>query len=113
MEHDPKLKGSRKRRRSESPIKNSGLNRTYTSCSGDRKTDNYYNNDFEERFREQAEQNNVLAKSLAGITAELKLLSSHHVPVQNIAWNQHPVSQGTNYGTPPPPRQIPMMYPIF
>ena len=112
MEHDPKLKGSRKRRRSESPIKNSGLNRTYTSCSGDRKTDNY-NNDIEERFREQAEQNNVLAKSLAGITAELKLLSSHHVPVQNIAWNQHPVSQATNYGTPPPPRQIPMMYPIF
>ena len=104
MEHDPKLKGSVKRRRSES----SGLERTRTSCSDERKNENYYNNAIEERLKEQEEQHNFLATSLAGLTAELKRISSRQVPVaQGYAWNQPPANQAINYG---PPQQIPMMY---
>ena len=89
MEHDPELKGSGKRRRSES----SGLERTRSSCSYERKNDNYYNNAIEERLKEQEEQNNFLAKTLAGLTAELKFIFSRQAPVvQGVAWKQPPAS---------------------
>ena len=104
MEHDPKLKGSVKRRRSESP----GLEKTRISCSYERKNDNYYNNAIEERIKEQEEQHRFLTTSLAGLIAELKRIPSRQVPVaQGVAWNQPPANQAINYG---PPQQIPMMY---
>ena len=114
MKHDPKLKGSLKRRRSESPSKSPGEKRTRTSYPDDRKTDNYYNSAMEEKLKKQAEENHFLAKSLAGLTAEMKLRSSHQaavphqVPVQDAAWHQPAASQAVSYG---PPRQAPMLYP--
>ena len=98
------MKGSVKRRRSESP----GLERTRTSCSYERKNEKYYNNAIEERLKEQEELRNFLATSLAGLTAELRRIPSRQVPVaQGVAWNQPPNNQAINYG---PPQKIPMMY---
>ena len=79
MKHDPKLRGSPKRERSLSPNKSPANKRIRIVPSEDRKTDVYYNNTIEERFNKQAEQNHFLAKSLAGISAELKNLSSQQV----------------------------------
>ena len=68
----------------------------------------------EEKLKKQAEENHFLAKSLAGLTAEMKLQSSHQAavpqraPVQDAAWPQLAASQAVSYG---PPRQAPMPYP--
>ena len=72
MKHDLKLKGSSsKRRRSGSPNESPDE----SLKQDEKKADIYYNSTIEERFNKQNERNDFLAKSLAGISAELKTLS--------------------------------------
>ena len=81
MKHDPKLKGSSKRGRSRSPPNRSPVDkRLRTSRMEEKKVDVYYNNTIEERLKKQDEQNHFLANSLAGLSAELKNLSSQQQP---------------------------------
>ena len=82
MKHDPKLKGTDpKRGRSRSPPINGQPDKRYRQ--EEKQTDVYYNNTIEQRFNKQEEHNHFLAKSLAGISADLKSLSSNQT-------QQHP-----------------------
>jgi hypothetical protein len=88
----------------------------------------YYNSTIEERFNKQDERNNLLAKSLAGISAELKTLSSQHPqhPIQPAGsqeqtWSHSqmprpvylPANQNTTPFIPPaaPQSQLPFYHP--
>ena len=90
MKHEPNIKGSTKRERSRSPNKSPAEKRMKTVPDVEKKTDIYYNNTIEERFNKQAEQNHFLAKSLAGLSAEVRNLSSHQVPYPPLAPSQPP-----------------------
>ena len=91
MKHDQKMKGnSLKRGRSNTRPKNYDDKRSKTSRTEENSTDVYYNRTVEDRLNKQAEQNTFLAKSLAGLSAEVKNLSSHPPqallqPVGNLA----------------------------
>ena len=108
MKHDPKLKGSSKRGRSRSPPNRSPVDKR--SRTEEKKVDVYYNNTIEERLRKQDEQNHFLAKSLAGLSAEVKNLSSQQKPnpilpsgSQEQTWGQNaqtPRQPQVNYGLP-------------
>ena len=97
-EHDPKLKGTiQKRGRSRSPIHSPPDKRSKTvKTIDDRKSDVYYNNTIEQRFNKQEEQNHFLAKSLAGISAELKSLTSHQPQHPNHPSGSHPSQPAGN-----------------
>ena len=96
MKHDPKLKGNfQKRGRSKSPNFSPVDKRSRTLKNDDKKSDVHYSDTIEQRFNKQEEQNHFLAKSLAGISAELKTLSSqqpqhsiHPTGSQEQSWSQ-------------------------
>ena len=124
MKHDPKLKGnSSKRGRSRSPNESPVDKRTRTSKFEDKKVDVYYNSTIEERFNKQAEQNHFLAKSLAGLSAELRNLSSQQsqnplqpAGSQEQSWartvnNQTPRQAPVNYGLPESQNTTPFQTP--
>ena len=106
MKHDPKLKGSSKRERSPSPPQKSTEKRMKLFPDEEKKTDVYYSNTIEERFNKQAEQNHFLAKSLAGLSAEVRNLSSQQVPYPPLA----PTQAADQPWTQAAPRIIP---PVF
>ena len=118
------MKGnSLQRGRSNTPPKNYDDKRSKTSRIEENSTDVYYNRTVEDRLNKQAEQNTFLAKSLAGLSAEVRNLSSHPPqallqPVGNLAqsWAQTVTSQTpkqttVNYGLPPNQNTTPFQIP--